>query len=202
MVRLNCTFIIWQVIFSDEKKFNLDGPDGFNSYWRDLRKEPRYFSKRNFGGGSLMVWGAFCSNSMLDLAFPSTKMNSSEYIKVLEDKLVPFLESSNEEHYIFQQDNASVHVSRQTKGWLSSKNIKILEWPACSPDQNPIENIWGILTRNIYADNRQYESVFHLKEAVIDAWKSITEEMRKNLVDSMSDRIFELIQKNGGLTHY
>uniref|UniRef100_A0A1I7X3U4 DDE_3 domain-containing protein n=1 Tax=Heterorhabditis bacteriophora TaxID=37862 RepID=A0A1I7X3U4_HETBA len=39
----------------DEKKFNLDGPDGWHSYWRDLRKEPRHFSTRNFGGGSVTV---------------------------------------------------------------------------------------------------------------------------------------------------
>ena len=47
----------WQkVIFSDEKKFNLDGPDGYQFYWHDLRKEPQYFSKRAFCGGSLMIW--------------------------------------------------------------------------------------------------------------------------------------------------
>ena len=44
------------VIFTDEKKFNLDGPDGFKYYWHDLRPEPEWFSKRAFGGGSLMVW--------------------------------------------------------------------------------------------------------------------------------------------------
>ena len=46
----------WEtVVFSDEKKFNLDGPDGSQSYWDDLRKEKQLFSKRLFGGGSVMV---------------------------------------------------------------------------------------------------------------------------------------------------
>ena len=75
------------MIFSDEKKFNLDGPVGFSGYWRDLRKEAR------FGGNSLMVWGAFCSDSMFDLAFPSTRKNSGEYIGILNEKVMPFLEA-------------------------------------------------------------------------------------------------------------
>lgn len=149
-----------------------------------------------------MVWGAFCRDGMLDLAFPSTRMNSLEYVGVLEDKLVPFIESSNTEGLIFQQDNASVHKSHHTQNWLESKNIKTMDWPTCSPDQNPIENIWGILARRVYAQNRQYQSVFDLKEAVIDEWRSINEEIRTNLVESMPDRIFELIQNKGGPTHY
>uniref|UniRef100_A0A8R1I8R4 Transposable element Tc3 transposase-like DNA-binding HTH domain-containing protein n=1 Tax=Caenorhabditis japonica TaxID=281687 RepID=A0A8R1I8R4_CAEJA len=41
----------WEKItLSDEKKFNLDGPDGYKSYWHDLRKDPAVFSKRNFAG--------------------------------------------------------------------------------------------------------------------------------------------------------
>jgi transposase len=59
----------WEdVVFSDEKKFNLDGPDGFQYYWHDLRTEEQYFSKRQSGGASVMVWGAFSSKGKSSLA--------------------------------------------------------------------------------------------------------------------------------------
>ena len=81
-----------------------------------------------------MVWGAFCSHGKLTFAFPSTKMNSEEYQGVLTDKLLPFLHRHWRKLLTFQQDNASVHVSRSTKAWLNEKHVALLEWPACSPD--------------------------------------------------------------------
>ena len=48
-----------RVVFSDEKKFNLDGPDGLQYYWHDLRcQKETYFSRQN-GGGSVMVGWLF-----------------------------------------------------------------------------------------------------------------------------------------------
>ena len=46
-----------EILFTDEKKFNLNGPDGNQLYWHDLRTAPQYFSKRQSGGGSVMVCG-------------------------------------------------------------------------------------------------------------------------------------------------
>ena len=50
----------WQrVIFSDEKKFNLDGHDGINSYWHQVGTDRKVSFSRNFEGGTVMVWKAF-----------------------------------------------------------------------------------------------------------------------------------------------
>ncbi|CAK9796279.1 Transposable element Tc3 transposase [Anthophora plagiata] len=189
-------------IFSDEKKFNLDGPDGYNSYWRDLRKEPRYFAKRNFGGGSLMVWGAFHTNGMLKLAFPSKKMNSDEYISILQNNLLPFLQENNTINWSFQQDNASIHTSRKVIAWFEENDINIIKWPACSPDQNPMENIWGIIVTKVYAENQQYPNVSELKNAIIKISNEISTDIFRKLIDSVPDRVFELITKKGGPTKY
>lgn len=192
----------FKVIFSDEKKFNLDGPDGNHSYWRDLRKEPQYFSKRNFGGGSLMVWGAFCLHGTLPLAFPSCKMNSSEYINVLQNHLIPFLNDHEADNLVFQQDNAAIHTSKATKQWFSDNDILVLLWPACSPDLNPIENMWAILVKKVYANNKQYNTILELKSAVLKAWQEIDSQLIAKLIQSMKNRIFEVIKNNGGTTKY
>lgn len=43
------------MIFSDEKKFNLDGPDGFSYYFHDIRKEELLKNRRVMGSGGIMV---------------------------------------------------------------------------------------------------------------------------------------------------
>ena len=68
-----------KVIFSDEKKWNLDGPDGYRCYWHDLRKEPVHFSKRHFGGGSVMIWAGFGYNGRTEIVFLHGNVNSEKY---------------------------------------------------------------------------------------------------------------------------
>jgi transposase len=190
------------VIFQDEKKFNLDGPDGYNSYWRDLRKEPMYFSKRNFGGGSVMCWAAFSARGKIPFAFVSHRMDSREYIQVLKNYLAPFLQDNDD--LTFQQDNAAVHTSNATMGYLGyyHPDVKILDWPARSPDLNPMENMWAIIVRRVYANNRQYGTVNELKDAILEAWTGISDEIIQNLIRSMPTRIFGVIRRNGKVIDY
>ena len=190
------------MIFSDEKKFNLDGPDGYRYYWRDLRKEPRCFSKRNFGGGTVMVWGGFYQGGVLEIAFISTHMSSADYQDMLRCHLLPFIAHHNTERFTFQQDNAAIHVSLSTRTWFEEQNVTVMDWPACSPDANPMENIWGILVRDIYGQDRTFSNVGDLKDAILRAWDSLDVNILKRLVDSMPNRIYEMISKHGGPIDY
>ncbi|EYB92467.1 hypothetical protein Y032_0193g1383 [Ancylostoma ceylanicum] len=129
-------------------------------------------------------------------------MDAEEYQDVLRMHLLPFLSGGRRRAYTFQQDNATVHVASSTKSWFNRHHIRLMDWPACSPDLNPIENLWGILARRVYANARQYSSVAELETAVRQAWDSIESSTLKNLVDGMQRRIFEVIYNKGGPTKY
>ena len=59
----------WQtVLFSDEKKFNLNSSDERAYYWHDIRKEPKTFLSRQ-KWSSLMMWIALCHNRTIDIVF-------------------------------------------------------------------------------------------------------------------------------------
>ncbi|CAK9827499.1 Transposable element Tc3 transposase [Anthophora retusa] len=193
----------WQnVVFSDEKKFNLDGPDGYSYYYHDLRKEERIFSQRQHGGGSVMIWGAISSKGVVDLRILKGRQNSKKYLEILKTAKIRIFDVVRDNQWIFQQDNASIHTAKLVKDWFEEQEITCLEWPALSPDVNIIENVWGYLSRKVYINNRQYSSREELINAIEKEWNDILLSYIETLYKSLPNRIFLIINNNGGCTKY
>ncbi len=91
----------------------------------------------------LMVWGCISAYVMDSLHVLVGTINAERYIKVLEQHMIPF------RRRVFQQDNAKPHTASITTAWLRSRRVRVLNWPACSPDLSPTENIWRIIKLKI-----------------------------------------------------
>ena len=91
----------------------------------------------------------------------------------------------------FQQDNAAIPNASITKKYLLEK--KFLDHPACSPDLNPIENLWGLIVANVYEEVRQYSAISEHKNVILDACENNFGSIQK-LIDSMPSRICEAIK--------
>jgi len=74
--------------------------------------------------------------------------------------------------------------------------------PITMSDLNPIENVWGFLTRAVYANGRQFKTKNELKIEVMKQWSLISTESLSIMVDSMSTRMIEVITKNGQTINY
>ncbi|CAN8064725.1 unnamed protein product [Agarophyton chilense] len=196
---------IWRennVIFSDEKKINLDGPDCYKFYWHDLRKEKKEVVTRHSADASVMVWTGISTKGATDMAFIETIMNSEKYAEVLENYLLPFSYCMHGEEFIFQQNNAPVHKSNSMKQWFNSLNMSVMEWPARSPDLKPIESTWGMLARMVYGQGRQFDTVFDLKNCIKDCWEKIDCNAINPFIESMPKRCISVIQARGAKINY
>lgn len=191
-----------KVVFSDEKKFNLDGPDSLDYEWIDSRAPVRQKARRVAGGGSVMVWGAIGYLGKPNLAIVSGRMNSAMYCEMLRQHMVPHFRQICGRGGIFQQDNAPSHRSKFTLDWLRRQRIKVLAWPALSPDLNIIENLWSDLVRLVYENGRQFSTEIELSEAIHQAWGRIEQTKVENLYDSMRNRLLDVISHHGGATKY
>jgi len=193
-----------RTIFSDEKSSTLT--DLMVLLIIGIRKSPQIFSKRQQGGGSVMIWLAATVDYKSNLVvLDGNNLNAQKYKGILATNLLPLknrVANRYHDNAIFQQDRASPHTAHSIFEWLEERNIEILDWPSRSPDMNPIENVFGMLSRAVYDEGRQFNTVHELTEEIQHCWANMNQALIKNAIRSMSERIFELIEKHGKPTHY
>ncbi len=150
---------------------------------------------------SVMIWGAMSSAGVGPLCFLKTDVTAPLYQEILEHFMLPSAyQLFKDADFIFQQDSAPVHTAKSTKSWLNDHGVGVLDWPANSPDLNPIENQWGIVKRKMR--NNRPKNADELKATVKETWASIQPQQCHKLITSMPRRIEAVIKAKGAPTKY
>lgn len=194
------------VLFSDETRVSLRGPDGRQRVYR--RRNERFeectlVNTVPFNGGSIMFWGGISTESRTELVFfDRGALNAERYEReVLEDIVAPFA-ALHGDNFVLMHDNARPHTARNVTAYLNATGIATLGSPACSPDLNPIEHIWDALKRRVRPRTNRHMGLGELKNLIHEEWDNIPQELIRNVILSMTNRLREVIRARGGNTRY
>jgi hypothetical protein len=196
-----------RVIFSDESKFNLFGSDGLQYCWRRRGEglDPCYTKKKvKHGGGKVMVWGCVTADGVGRLYRIDGKMDSKEYISILQEAYLGTLEDlhTNQQSFILQADHHPKHTLKATRAWLAENQIPTLNWPAASPDMNVIENLWAYLDDCVRANPTKLLNSTESWNVLQEEWKRISPEYVRKLYKSLPRCVEEVCSAKGGNTRY
>ncbi|KAL6466679.1 hypothetical protein MHYP_G00244830 [Metynnis hypsauchen] len=196
-----------RVLWSDQSRFSVWQSD--ERVWVCRLPEERYLSDCNvtasvkFGGGGIMVWGCFSGAGLGPLVPVKGTLNASAYQEILDNFVLPTLwEQCGDGPFLFQHHCAPVHKARSIKTWMSEFSVEELDWPAQSPDLNPMEHLWDELEQRLRERLFRPTSVSDLINALQEEWAKIPISTLLNIVESLPRRVEAVITAKGGPTSY
>ena len=194
-------------IWTDESKANMFGSDGIRYTWR---KPNSPLSARDFtptakyGGGKLLFWICFCARRVGELVKIDGIMNADDYISILKVGYFKSLRkwSRTVRNTMFMQHKDSEHKADKTIKFVHEKKLKLVDWPAQSPDLNPLENLWAIVKQRVYNFPILPKNKDKLWARVQEVWYSITPKQCRKLIASAPERIQAVAKSKGRYTRY
>jgi transposase len=85
--------------------------------------------------------------------------------------------------------------------FLKQHKVQVVaEWPANSPDLNPIENLWSWVQRQV--NKTPVSNVAELQAAVFKAWSQIPSSLLQKYAASMEKRLQKVRAGEGAYTGY
>ena len=156
----------------------------------------------------VMVWAAIGYNWRSELVVIKPRTNEEGDMRGLTARryklecLSPIREKLKSKGILFMQDGARVHTAKEVQRYLDTQSIDwIRDWPASSPNLNPIEEIWEVLKRAITAKvlsrGHEIEDKDDLFEVAKQCWREIPVDVMNNHVLSYK-RELQDCHKRGG----
>jgi hypothetical protein len=105
-----------------------------------------------------------------------------------------------DEAWTFQQDNAPCHTAHSIVEYMKEIDMKVLPWPASSPDLNPIENLWSWM--DYLLQKKRITGLEMLQNELNALWLQIPNNIVTNLVESMPKRVRACMKAKGGHIKY
>ena len=193
------------VLFTDESRFCLDMTDRRQRVWR--RRNQRFLNAHiaqhdRYGGGSLMVWAGISVQGKTDLhVLQNGTLTAVRYRDEILDPIVRPYAGAIGPQFILMDDNARPHRAHLVDRCLDNESIERMEWPSRSPDLNPIEHVWDMIGRAVYARVNPPRTLAELGQALQEEYDRIPQKIW-NLICSMRRRCRAVIDARGCHTRY
>ena len=99
-------------------------------------------------------------------------------------------------NFVYVQDNAPPHTTRDTAAFLDQQDVEVMHWPARSPYMNQTEHVWDQISAWIRDTVAELNNVFH------QAWAAVQAGRVQTLIESIPRRVRALLAARGGHTSY
>ncbi|GFV73892.1 transposable element Tcb2 transposase [Trichonephila clavipes] len=181
-----------RVLFTDESRFSLSSDSHRILIWRERgsRNHPSNIIERDrYGGRGVLVWEGIMLGSRTDLhIFDAGSVNGTRYCNEILHPYVRLFRGSMGLQFLFMDDNSPCHRTVAAEQLLESEDIERMDWPAQSPDLNPIEHVWDFLGRRLAARTLPPVKIRELRLALQDEWAVMPQQLIDTLILSMGRR--------------
>ncbi|GFT23435.1 transposable element Tcb2 transposase [Trichonephila clavipes] len=181
-----------RVLFTYESRFSLSSDSHRILIWRERgsRNHPSNIIERDrYGGRGVLVWGGIMLGSRTDLhIFDAGSVNGTRYCNEIYLPHVRLFRGAMGLQFLFMDDNAPCHRTVAAEQLLESEDIERMDWPARSPDLNPIEHVWDFLGRRLADRTLPPVTIRELRLALQDEWTAMPHQLIDTLILSMGRR--------------